>query len=95
MLKIKDSVDLKELEKFGFNFVTHLGSNWYEKIVKVKKHSYYDITVFLQDRKIMTRKLSNIKFRGLWHTIEKDVHKHKRLIKDLIKAGLVEKVEEL
>lgn len=81
MLRIKDNVDLKELEKYGF----------VEKKVKQtatleEKNIGYELEVdgdFIfvgQDRKILI--LIN------YHSKIEDV------LYDLIKAGLVEKVEE-
>ena len=83
MLKIKDNVDLKELEKFGFKFV---------KVKRVDEFDYYyeieqsdeTLTVFVKDKSIWT--CSN-NFAGYTDTIF-DV------LFDLIQAGLVEKVEE-
>lgn len=33
MLKIKDSVDLKELEKYGFKLLTYINQNVYKKVI--------------------------------------------------------------
>ena len=48
MLRIKDDVDLKELEKFGFEY--NEGENWYESR-DISKHNYNVIYVFVNDNK--------------------------------------------
>ena len=87
MLKIKDSVDLKKLEKFGFeiNFVTgvykkELKSNYMDNYyIEVQKSRRIIIETRIKDEYIGNLKSTN--------TDELDV------IYDLIQAGLVEKVE--
>ena len=88
MLKIKDDVDLKELEKFGFekledNFRKHkyswkrdLGNDCYYELY-VNKDNYLHIKVVANYNYelLIVKRLQNILF-------------------DLIKAGLVEKVGE-
>ena len=49
MLKIKDNVDLKELEKFGFIFIDH-EDLWYSYYY----HQVNDMTVAYSDRIIAT-----------------------------------------
>ena len=71
MLKLKDNVDLKELEKFGFK-LNHRGQ--YEK-----KH-----TVVFKNKKIKGK--SGDKGHSKLYTAYE--------LYDLIKADLVEKVEE-
>ena len=81
MLKIKDNVDLKELEKFGFE---------YYPLIYVKEINRIDDVFGNTTRKIyIDEKERNISIKvGLFNTdIELDV------IYDLIKADLVEKVE--
>ena len=78
MLKIKDSVDLKELEKFGF----YLEGNTYKKDIGHHKC----IAICYIDRIIIIPKLNK------WFLKSKDIIKY--TIKELIEAGLVEKVEE-
>lgn len=74
MLKIKDNVDLKELEKFGFkNYKYRYGrdiDNQWLIIIDIK-----------------TRKIKNWNF--LYGNYRKDIELY---IKDLIQAGLIEKV---
>ena len=74
MLKIKDGIDLKELEKFDFE---KIDENWYQIGSGWEAH----ITV-RTDRKI--------NFGGEWWDEDFDLMD---LIYDLIKADMVEKVE--
>ena len=80
MLKIKDNIDLKELEKFGFTFNNANGkyevSNNYPML---KKKSY--ITINCWDREIYVYS----------DTENNDIV---QILYALIKADLVEKVEE-
>lgn len=88
MLKIKDNVDLKELEKFGFKYEN--GKYYVESIRKpmpcekysVKKHLAY--SVYSKTRKIKMYR----------NNISWEYDNAMDLIYDLIKADLVEKVEE-
>ena len=84
MLKIKDNVDLKELEKFGFEKNTYHWCKtgvWERPLInKEDKRSLY---VDIYSREINKE---NINFAVI-DTEEKDVE-------DLIKADLVEKVED-
>ena len=45
MLKIKDDVDLKELEKFGFEEYSIVGKIRYEFIEKIGNHELYNIKI--------------------------------------------------
>ena len=80
MLKIKDNVDLKELEKFGF------GKDSYDY--------YYDFIPYNEDNCNGQYVLINIKTRRIYlnyidlEYFEKTVE----LLYDLTQAGLVEKV---
>lgn len=98
MLKIKDDVDLKELEKF-----------WYEKFGGTQEEHYYwgfyhkeintlfnkyKIKIYIQGQNM--RKI--VAFRNLaldesFKNVE-IVEPKKKWIRDLIQAGLVEKVGE-
>ena len=83
MLKIKDDVDLKELEKFGFKFDEDSGKYSYNVILK-NKNGGITLTVQSWNRKIY-----------LWANINSS--KNEEIIEflyDLIKADLVEKVGE-
>ena len=89
MLKIKDNVDLKELEKFGFK----LGFYYYG-YKYAEKHLVSDENTFLilfVDEKDRTFTLSNGK-KGTWFE-DGDIFDLDTFY-DLIKADLVEKVGE-
>lgn len=79
MFKIKDNVDFKELEKYGYEY--KYGE--YEKRFKNGKYIIDIPTIFSISRRIIFHKK-----KGTFYIITKP---RKRLIKDLIKAGLVEK----
>lgn len=80
MLKIKDNVDLKELEKYGFRIFV----NYYEKTITDNGYGeYMFLSVFEVDRVI-----------GLTANTDDDAYtENLDIIYDLIQAGLVEKVE--
>ena len=78
MLKIKDNVDLKELEKFGYN---NKYSDDYEKVIG------YAETIWVEND---TR---NIWLESSMSYLDDDKY-IEPLIQDLKKADLVEKVEE-
>jgi hypothetical protein len=85
-LRIKDSVNLKELEKYGFEFDT--SSGFYERKIDNK---WYNIICVDKDREIfeMTEEI------GYWDTTFSDEEWFdKKNIDDLIKADLVVKVVE-
>jgi hypothetical protein len=81
MLKIKDNVDLKELEKFGFEY-----KEWYCDYKKfwIKHYRFQYISVKLETKEIT---LLN---KEIW---QKNYDESLEKIYDLIQAGLVEKVE--
>ena len=96
MLKIKDNVDLKELEKFGFAY-----RKYYNNYIKLhSEKNYHDFV----DNYIQIEKNGTIKpfVQLLDRHSEKYIDKNQALIKDefldtiydLIQAGLVEKVED-
>ena len=80
MLKIKDNVDLKQLEKFGFTRIVPYEPN------KLKYDGKYlggiNMSINLRNRKIELNQYTG----GIWRKID--------LIYDLIKADVVEKVVE-
>ena len=80
MLKIKDNVDLKELEKFGFEF--DRGTAY-----EIKKDGTY-ICVSECDLKELWFDIPD--FVGY----NKSIHKIGDVLFDLIQAGLVEKVSD-
>ncbi len=82
MLRIKDSVDLKELEKFGFSY-----TNEHEQIylLKENKDSAVDDCILVHEKKIFLRVDNNCV------TLFEDYDL--TILYDLIKADLVEKVK--
>ena len=83
MLKIKDNVNLKELEKFGFKrcsnsdeYVLH-----FARYVNGKVYSYIVIT--------KTRRISCLNYVAMEHE-----QRAVEVLFDLIQAGLVKKVED-
>lgn len=75
MLKIKDNVDLKDLEKYGFKY-----DNKHEYEIGYIFHGYISI-----DKK--DRLIKPIYDENMWISIDD-------LLYDLIKADLVEKVDD-
>lgn len=92
MFKIKDSVNLKELEKYGFEY--QKGVNGYYKvyfpkflgIIPIPHNGKIRGLAIYEDRKIIIKK----KYGFAWIPAYEDEF----AIKDLIQAGLVEKMEE-
>lgn len=84
MLKIKDNVDLKQLEKFGFEYQKKQ-SNIREHYSLTQKTSRFSTELYAwvdcEDRSI---------HKGTWI----DSEEYAVIIFDLIQAGLVEKVVE-
>jgi len=80
MLKIKDEVDLKELEKFGF--VTSLKYNPMSYVKKVYLNNDNDDKNFYR----ISKKSRKIELKRLDGELDDTLY-------DLIQAGLVEKVE--
>ena len=81
MLKIKDDVDLKELEKFGFTKI-----EWDESTRPYDQLENNYTTMGIG------RKKRDIDFNCYNECA--DLQKYQDLLYDLIQAGLVEKVEE-
>jgi len=95
MLKIKDNVDLKELEKFGFDEKTfdvicnrNLIPSKYIKLIKtVGKRKIHNLIISIeQDKTIL------VFWSYSYYIIY--LKRFKKYIKDLIQADLIEKVEE-
>ncbi len=83
MLKIKDDVDLKELEKFGFKFYEDCGKYLYNIVLR-NGNGGITLTIQSWNRKIY-----------LWsNTNDNRNEEIIKILYDLIKANLVEKVEE-
>ena len=101
MLRIKDNIELKELEKFGFVKVKNMER--YEFTIRDNRSmdlSYIGTNSTSEDGNIITFNLENM---SLWcnsiEELDRDYEKitesykiFKEKIKDLIEAGLVEKV---
>lgn len=87
MLKIRDGIDLKELEKFGFE--TTIGSSWYFKDLVDCKEEKVSIGIRKSDRVIQISYDTKQNIR-LCAYIEKELD----ILFDLITAGLVEKVSD-
>ena len=82
MLKIKDDVDLKELERFGFRYITcHDGEELLFKS-KYKEKDVIEVKV-----NIKTRIIELAPLHDLFNTQEDTLY-------DLISTGLAEKVKE-
>ena len=79
MLKIKDNVDLKELEKYGFRFIDSTG-----------RYEYYNRAYTIIYIKSWNREIS---IEYLTNAIDSYEHKLEPVIYDLIKDGLVVKVD--
>ena len=85
MLKIKDSVDLKELEKFGYKIEEF--DDYYRK-----EEKGYAVQINIYDREILVFKLrENSDWGDYIGQRKEDEYKLKTYIQDLIQAGLVEK----
>lgn len=87
MLKIKDNIDLKELEKFGYTRY-YDGSYWYKWVTSKRRISVWRCDRSIQDDVRDTTTYTGFKYEGEYR------HQVKKYISDLILAGLVEKVEE-
>ena len=94
MLKIKDNVDLKELEKFGYEIVFNPNTHqdkFYAKLYDGNKYDNLHTEIFLNgSRKIYFY----ADFLNLKHEIKTDSIDKEEIIQDLIKADLVEKVSD-
>ena len=83
MLKIKDDVDLKELEKFGF----YKSGGVYQKNLEVDMDGiiqWVDICIYIQE----SNRVIRFSAHEAKETTKIDV------LYDLIQAGLVEKVDD-
>jgi len=87
MLKIKDDIDLKELEKFGYS-PNYNGAYWYKFVTNRRRISIWRYNRSIDDDVVDTTTYTGFKYEGEYR------HQVKKYIQDLIQAGLVEKVEE-
>lgn len=81
MFKIRNNVDLKELEKYGFKEITLYDEKIYHK----------DYICCGEGVEIDIREDKNINIYWGYYTIQGE--EQEKFIQDLIKANLVEKVE--
>ena len=88
MLKIKDNVDLKELEKFGYIYDEQLN-----KYTKLFHYCWFwrEIDVYIDNPNFKSREIQA--YSSIITEIVKEEWIEKN-IQDLIKADLVEKVED-
>ena len=84
MLRIKDNVDLKELEKFYFK----PNGRIYSKYRDSYTFDFAKITIFVHNREIVLKNKNGI-------VVKRVAGWHKEQLDALIQAGLVEKVEEV
>ena len=88
MLKIKDDVDLKELEKFGFKYTGNYnrGDCWEREMYITVNGVRLDgiIVTFSREISFLAPYRTDIKYPDI-----------EIFIRDLIQAGLVEKAKEL
>lgn len=92
MLKIKDNVDLKELEKFGFKpkYDENTGKiKAYEKVKKEKEYMGLSVTIETTKSKIRIFRRTDKE----WRINPYNEYFDEDTLYDLIKANLVEKVE--
>ena len=97
MLKIKDGIDLKELEKEGYKRDDNLAYNQYTKIFYSTGKDYITniISIDIISRVICGLEIgdySDSEFDELCFVVPKE--KIRELIKPLIEKGLVERIEE-
>jgi hypothetical protein len=86
MLKIKDNVDLKELEKYGFTY----DEDWYYDFVPYNENDHIGSSYLA----VIAHNKEYYKEIGFDHVdLEKHFQQAIEKIYDLIQAGLVEKVE--
>ena len=93
MLKIKDNVDLKELEKFGFKPKYDEDTEKikaYEKIKKEEEYMGLSVTIETTKSKIRIFRKTDIEWRINPYSEYFDVD----TVYDLIKADLVEKASD-
>ena len=97
MLKIKDNVDLKELEKYGF-ITEKCGNGENTFYDKTKEYEKYDYGFLINDYNDENNRTIGYYFNNLEDVVYQDInhldtHSLDTLY-DLIKADLVEKVDE-
>ena len=94
MLKIKDDIDLKELEKFGFK---HTIDNTYYKTEPNDDYERFETNIVVNPKGNFVKNEIIIEICDDDNSEEKcdiDIGMEIDTLYDLIQAGLVEKVEE-
>ena len=92
MLKIKDNVELKELEKFGFNLCKR-NDYGHKTRDDIYRNNDEDINVFIKDTDYWTsRILYMMNYDSSYQ--ESPDFEFPNVLYDLIKADLVEKAED-
>lgn len=89
MLKIKDNINLKELEKFGFSF-----NELYECYERTIDFVINAVTTRVFPHNINYKKNQLVCESSMWMDILFPDERIERLNNDLIQAGLVEKIDE-
>ena len=91
MLKIKDNVDLKELEKYGYE----LQEDWWNRPSKITTNDVEGEMIYYKHVAPYTSIEIEIKTRKITEQrIDIFINVEEKYIDDLIKADLVEKIEE-
>ena len=91
MLKIRDEVELKELEKFGYT----LEEDWWNRPTKITLDNVEGEEIYCKHVALYTDIEIEVNTRRI--TEQQDdlfVEVEEKYIQDLIQAGLVEKVED-
>lgn len=95
MLKIKDNVDLKELEKYGFRKINDFYIREYEQKDKIGYYKRHYIRIRNLPNYAYYKEIWDCAENGLGfvHTNYENIGVEEK-IQDLIKDGLVEKVDD-
>lgn len=95
MLKIIDDIDLKELEKFGFERKFYLMDNGYKYFYFMKNDNICKAFIGFIEVDTATREI-NIGYTRNWQDAEPEyiAYEIQHKIFDLIKANMIEKVDE-
>ena len=90
MLKIKDNVDLKELEKYGYE----LQEDWWNRPSKITTNDIEGEMIYYKHVALYTSIEIEIKTRKITEQrLDIFINVEEKYIDDLLKADLVEKVE--
>ena len=88
MLKIKDNVDLKELEKFGFKY-----NEKYEAYIRLSDLGICNIKTYVFLHNQNYKKYELVCESSIWYDLIFSDDRIGLLNQDLIQAGLVEKCD--